>query len=79
MCDGPAQFLHSVRDRYSRNPWQDQSRYVEVWCEKDAYLASSLTRSHATALPSTSGAGTMGGPLSNPPPTATSGARTTTT
>ena len=36
MWDGPAQFLHSVRDRYSRNPWQDQSHYVEVWCEKDA-------------------------------------------
>src|SRR5215208_3201558 len=36
MWDGPAQFLHSVRGRYSRNPWQDQSRYVEVWCEKDA-------------------------------------------
>ena len=36
MWDDPVQFLHSVRDRYSRNPWQDQSHYVEVWCEKDA-------------------------------------------
>jgi hypothetical protein len=36
MWDDPAQFLHSVRYRYSRNVWQDQSHYVEVWCEKDA-------------------------------------------
>ena len=36
MWDGPGQFLHSVRDRYSRNVWQDQRHYVEVWCEKDA-------------------------------------------
>jgi hypothetical protein len=25
-----------VQSDYSRNPWQDQSHYVEVWCEKDA-------------------------------------------
>lgn len=36
MWDEPAEFLHSVRDRYQRNPWQDQDHYVEVWCEKDA-------------------------------------------
>jgi hypothetical protein len=36
MWDDPAEFLHSVRDNYSRNVWQDQGRYVEVWCEKDA-------------------------------------------
>jgi hypothetical protein len=36
MWDGPAQFLQSVRDNYYRNPWQEQSHYVEVWCEKDA-------------------------------------------
>jgi len=36
MWDDPAQFLHGVRDDYFRNPWQDQSHYVEVWCEKDA-------------------------------------------
>jgi hypothetical protein len=36
MWDNPAEFLHSVRSRYSRNVWQDQSHYVEVWCEKDA-------------------------------------------
>jgi hypothetical protein len=36
MWGDPAEFLHSVRDDYSRNVWQDQDRYVEVWCEKDA-------------------------------------------
>ncbi|MDP8951053.1 MAG: hypothetical protein M3N18_02250 [Actinomycetota bacterium] len=36
MWEDPARFLHSVRGRYSRNPWQDQGHYVEVWCEKDA-------------------------------------------
>jgi hypothetical protein len=36
MWDDPAEFLHDVRDQYDRNPWQDQSHYVEVWCEKDA-------------------------------------------
>ncbi len=36
MWDEPAEFLHGVRDDYSRNVWQDQSHYVEVWCEKDA-------------------------------------------
>lgn len=36
MWEDPEQFLHSVRDNYSRNVWQDQERYVEVWCEKDA-------------------------------------------
>jgi hypothetical protein len=36
MWDDPARFLHSVRNNYSRNVWQDQSHYVEVWCEKDA-------------------------------------------
>jgi hypothetical protein len=36
MWDDPVQFLHSVRDDYYRNPWQDQRHYVEVWCEKDA-------------------------------------------
>jgi uncharacterized small protein (DUF1192 family) len=36
MWDDPAQFLHSVRTNYSRNVWQAQASYVEVWCEKDA-------------------------------------------
>jgi hypothetical protein len=36
MWDEPAEFLHSFRGRYRRNPWQDQEHYVEVWCEKDA-------------------------------------------
>jgi hypothetical protein len=36
MWDDPAEFLHGVRDDYSRNVWQDQEHYVEVWCEKDA-------------------------------------------
>jgi hypothetical protein len=36
MWEDPAQFLHSVRNNYYRDPWQDQSHYVEVWCEKDA-------------------------------------------
>lgn len=36
MWEDPAEFLDSVRSRYHRNPWQDQSHYVEVWCEKDA-------------------------------------------
>jgi hypothetical protein len=36
MWDDPVQFRHSVRGDYYRNPWQDQSHYVEVWCEKDA-------------------------------------------
>ncbi len=36
MWDAPATFLHGVRDDYHRNVWQDQSHYVEVWCEKDA-------------------------------------------
>jgi hypothetical protein len=36
MWDDPTEFLHSVRGRYHRDPWQDQSHYVEVWCEKDA-------------------------------------------
>jgi hypothetical protein len=36
MWDEPAEFLHGVRNNYSRNVWQDQSHYVEVWCEKDA-------------------------------------------
>jgi hypothetical protein len=36
MWEDPAEFLHSVRDDYARNPWQGQSHYVEVWCEKDA-------------------------------------------
>jgi hypothetical protein len=79
MCDGPAQFLHSVGDRHSRNPWQDQSRYVEVWCETDTLSGIFSDALSATALPATSGAGTMGGPLSSAPPTATSGAMKTTT
>ncbi len=36
VWDAPATFLHGVRDDYHRNVWQDQSHYVEVWCEKDA-------------------------------------------
>lgn len=36
MWENPAEFLHSVRNRYSRDPWQDQGHYVEIWCEKDA-------------------------------------------
>jgi len=36
MWDDPAEFLHGVRDDYSRNVWQEQEHYVEVWCEKDA-------------------------------------------
>jgi hypothetical protein len=36
MWDDPTEFLHSVPGRYRRDPWQDQSHYVEVWCEKDA-------------------------------------------
>jgi hypothetical protein len=36
MWDNPREFLHSVRWQYSRNVWQGQERYVEVWCEKDA-------------------------------------------
>jgi hypothetical protein len=36
MWHGPVEFLHNVGSRYHRNPWQDQSHYVEVWCEKDA-------------------------------------------
>src|SRR5215216_6947311 len=36
MWAGPAEFLHSVRDNYSREVWQDQGHYIEVWCEKDA-------------------------------------------
>src|SRR5215213_1784465 len=29
-------FVEDVRDNYYRDPWQDQSGYVEVWLEKDA-------------------------------------------
>lgn len=36
MWDDPVPFLVSVRGDYYRNPWQDQTHYVEVWCEKDA-------------------------------------------
>jgi hypothetical protein len=36
MWHDPVEFLHSVRNNYYRDPWQDQSHYVEVWCEKDA-------------------------------------------
>src|SRR5215204_7132563 len=36
VWENPAEFLHSVRSDYQRNPWQDQEHYVEVWCEKDA-------------------------------------------
>jgi hypothetical protein len=36
MWTDPAEFLSDVQSDYSRNPWQDQSHYVEVWCEKDA-------------------------------------------
>ena len=36
VWENPAEFLHSVRSDYHRNPWQDQEHYVEVWCEKDA-------------------------------------------
>ncbi len=36
MWHDPVEFLHSVRNNYYREPWQDQSYYVEVWCEKDA-------------------------------------------
>lgn len=36
MWEGPRAFLHSIRDDYSRDVWQDQEHYVEVWCEKDA-------------------------------------------
>ena len=36
MYRDPAAFLDSVRDKYHRDVWQDQTHYVEVWCEKDA-------------------------------------------
>lgn len=36
MWTDPAEFLGDVQSDYYRNPWQDQSHYVEVWCEKDA-------------------------------------------
>jgi hypothetical protein len=36
MWTDPAEFLSDVQSDYYRNPWQDQSHYVEVWCEKDA-------------------------------------------
>jgi hypothetical protein len=51
MWEDPAQFLHSVRGGYARNPWQDQSHYVEVWCEKDALsgiFSDALSRYGAT-------------------------------
>jgi hypothetical protein len=30
------EYLGEMASDYRRNPWQDQPRYVEVWCEKDA-------------------------------------------
>jgi hypothetical protein len=30
------EYLRELARDYRRNPWQDQPRYVEVWCEKDA-------------------------------------------
>lgn len=36
MWTNPVQFLRDVRDDYTRDPWQGQESYVEVWCEKDA-------------------------------------------
>src|SRR5215210_7037097 len=51
MWDDPAEFLHSVRNDYNRNVWQDQTHYVEVWCEKDALsgiFSDALSRYRAT-------------------------------
>jgi hypothetical protein len=51
MWDGPKPFLYDMRSRYSRSPWQDQSHYVEVWCEKDALsgiFTGVLARYHVT-------------------------------
>jgi hypothetical protein len=52
MWNEPAEFLHSVRNRYSRNVWQDQRHYVEVWCEKDALsgIFSSVVGRYGVAL-----------------------------
>jgi hypothetical protein len=36
MWDDPKEFLLELREDYARNVWQDQTHYVEVWCEKDA-------------------------------------------
>jgi hypothetical protein len=48
----PAAFVESIRDDYRRNPWQDQGRLVEVWCEKDALsgIFSSALRPYRVTL-----------------------------
>lgn len=52
MWNEPAEFLHSIRNRYHRNVWQDQTHYVEVWCEKDALsgIFSSVVSGYGVAL-----------------------------
>ncbi len=52
MWDDPAEFLHGVRSDYHRNVWQDQTHYVEVWCEKDALsgIFSSVVSRYGVAL-----------------------------
>jgi hypothetical protein len=52
MWDDPAEFLHSVRNTYARNVWQDQDHYIEVWCEKDALsgIFSSVVSRYGVAL-----------------------------
>ncbi len=76
MWDSPAEFLHSVRDRYHRNVWQDQTHYVEVWCEKDALsdIFSGVVSGYGVAL--NIAAATMVGLPSSVPPTDTDGGRT---
>lgn len=34
--DDPAETIISAQHSYYRSRWEDQGRYIEVWCEKDA-------------------------------------------
>ena len=39
-CSDLADGLHDLAGQYRRNIWQDQPRYVELWCEAKASIAT---------------------------------------
>jgi len=40
-------FMETVKDAYSKNMWQNQDKYIEIWTEKDALRAVINAITHA--------------------------------
>ena len=45
-------FIHTVKNAYRRDIWNEQPRYIEVWLEKDALsgIFAGITRSYGVTL-----------------------------